>query len=93
MTDVLDALDETAHHHKPRLFAIYGAFDDPDDPSPEFLGWGMEFPNLDQAVLYEPGPGPGMLGSDIYYSNSAEKMLKRYDRLGTARLVWFDAEP
>jgi hypothetical protein len=68
---------------RPRLFAVHGCYRGGLTP---FLGWGMEFPDEENALFYEPD------SRQIWQSSSAERVLATHQRIGTARLTWLDTD-
>jgi hypothetical protein len=83
--DPMALLAEEARHHRPRLFAIYGQFNDGLD-DPEFLGWGMAFDKLGEALYYDPA------GHDTHRDESPVQILRFYQRMADVRLEWLDPE-
>ena len=81
--DVLAELDEEVRRDPPRLFAIYGVYDErlSEDEYPGYVEWGLEFPDEEWAIACGPG--------STHISGSAEQMLKSNTLMGEARLVWF----
>jgi hypothetical protein len=69
----------------PRLFAIYGVLRGDDTRVDLICGWGMEWHHdLGGAIFYDPD------SRTTWRSDSAEKLLARYQRVAEARLVWLD---
>lgn len=85
-TDELTGLAADASYLRPRMFAIYGFHRSAKgDPLPEqpFLGWGLDFgPEL--------GAGFWQTSGSLHQSESVEKLLAYYQRLGDAHLKWLD---
>lgn len=75
----LDALARRAYRRRPRLFAVYGL-----SGAREILGWGMDFPDCDEALLHLPGDAV------THHTVSAERAALRYSMLGDVRLTWLD---
>ena len=92
VTDQLLAeLAELVQEERPRFFAIYGLYEHPpveEGADPRYVEWGMEFPGDQIAITWSPGE---LLGS-MAKSSSAEHLLKDAERMGPARLIWFDQE-
>jgi hypothetical protein len=76
----LDDLAQRAEWQRPRLFAVYGL-----SGTREILGWGMDFPGRDLALLHLPDD------SVTHHSSSAERTALSYSMLGDVGLTWFDA--
>jgi hypothetical protein len=79
-------LQADAEYLQPRLFAIYGIQNSTrasglDIP---FLGWGLDCRGEGGAVFMDPRDG------GTHQSDSAERLLTVYQRLGEARLEWLD---
>jgi len=78
--DPIGQLAKRASWQRPRLFAVYGL-----SGAREILGWGMDFPGRDAALLHLPDDAV------THHTTSAERVLLRYAMLGDVRLTWFDA--
>jgi hypothetical protein len=77
----LAALAEDAEYFQPRLFAVYGVQRRSGAP---FLGWGLALTGDGGAVFVQPG------GGGTHSSDSAERLLTTYRRIGEAHLLWLD---
>lgn len=86
VTDQLLAhLAAQAHEVKPRFFAICGIYENPpvcEDEDPQYIEWGMEFPDQEIAITCD------RYGKTV--SNSAEQILETNAKMGPAQLVWLD---
>lgn len=83
--DSLALLAEQARLDRPRLFAMYGLCRRPE--APPILGWGMDFVGHDSAVFFLPQ------GPVTHHTVSADRVVRRYSRLGEMHLTWFDDLP
>ncbi|MGH3621940.1 MAG: hypothetical protein ACRDQ5_09130 [Sciscionella sp.] len=80
-------LEDTARDWMPRLFALYGIHRRsllPDEDPPCFVGWGMEFPGMQKAVLW-------LSHGDTWRSSSATSLLEQMTRFADTRLLWLDS--
>lgn len=84
--DVLAELKENAEYLQPRLFAIYGILNPSRASESElpFVGWGLDCRDDQGAVFVDPVEG------GTHTSDSADRILALYQRLGEAYLVWLD---
>lgn len=73
----LAALAHCAQAAKPRLFALYGAY----DSGTPVLGWGMQCADVG-AVYYEPH------NSCTHIAKSAEDLRDRFAKYATVCLDW-----
>jgi len=73
---------------RPRMFAIYGVFQQVSDDLDIICGWGMEWDaEYGGALFYDPS------SRATWRSESAEQLLLRYQQIADVRLVRFDTEP
>ena len=84
--DLLASLKADAEYLQPRLFAIYGIQSSTCTSGFEipFLGWGLDCCREGGAVFVDPRDG------GAHCSDSAERILAVYQRLGEAHLMWLD---
>lgn len=85
MTDLPADLAADAHTYKPRLFTLYGLLNDAL-PDPEFLGWGMDFPQLKKTLYYDPA------SNDTQTADNPDQLLDFHQRFATVRLEWLDSK-
>lgn len=77
----LPDLADRARILAPRLFALHGLS---DGDGREILGWGMDFDDREEAVLYLPAD------SVTHHTVSAEHAALRYSALGDVQVTWLD---
>jgi len=85
--ELLTLLKADAEYFQPRLFAIYGIRNsiDTSQPGAPYLGWGLDLHGDDGVVVFvDPRDG------GTHCSESTERLLTLYQRLGEAHLVWLD---
>jgi hypothetical protein len=84
--ELLASLQADAEYFQPRLFAIYGIRKEISGLLPErgFLGWGIEAHHEGGAIFCDPRDG------GIHCSDTAERLLLTYQRVGEAHLLWLE---
>lgn len=84
--DLMRDLAADAEYFRPRMFAVYGVSRGVADllPPTPFLGWGIEFGDGEAALFLDPRDG------SVHRAQSAEQILLARQRMGEARLTWFD---
>lgn len=83
---LLARLAADAEYLRPQLFAVYGVSNAVANPLPEkpFLGWGIDFGEEWGAIFWNP------IERVTHISDSAEQVLKTYQRAADAHLVWLE---
>jgi len=84
--ELLTLLKADAEYFQPRPFAIYG-IQNPigtSRPGTPFLGWGLVLHGDGGVVFVDPRDG------GTHSSESTERLLALYRRLGEAHLIWLD---
>jgi hypothetical protein len=84
--DVMSALAADAEYLQPRLFAIYGVRRGINSvvPGQPFLGWGIDMGDGEGALFWDQA------ARTTHHSDSAERVLGIYRRVGEAELKWLD---
>ncbi|OZM71484.1 hypothetical protein CFN78_20300 [Amycolatopsis antarctica] len=83
----LHELDKYVRFDRPRIFAIYGVYQEDHENLDIICGWGMEWEaEYGGALFYDPS------SRATWHSDSADNLVQRYRRIADVRLVRFDTD-